>query len=64
MHVNLYTTFEVISLGVRDFREKKLESFVVVKMGKISILRSLKNKLVNLFLNSWEIEPIKGIFII
>ena len=64
MHVNVYTTFEVISLGVRDFRKKKVESFVVVKMGKISILRSLKNKLVNLFFNSWEIEPINGIFII
>ena len=54
----------MISLGVRDLRENELESLVVVKMGKISMFKSLKNKLISLFLNSYEIEPTNGILII
>ena len=43
-------------------REKQSDNFVEVKIGKISFLRSLKNKLEILFLNSWDGDPTNGTF--
>ena len=57
-----YTTLDARILGVWDLSEKFSDNFVEVKIGKISFLRSLKNKLKILFLNSWDGDPINGTF--